>query len=238
VTNAGLDPAVLDELQQRGVRHLTHFSASRNLPHILAEGGLLSVDALREANISYEPTDPSRFDKRTDAICCNIDLPNTRYFQVAKGKINAYNFPDWVILLLKPALAARPGTGFAPGNAARKSGREIRSGAEALADLWADEAAEARRRPGHRTASPTNTQAEVLIPGRIDLADILAVVLPSAVRVREERARLHQLGHDPDRLTWRISRGMFLSDTVTSAIHTGSKVGMATWTDRPEETPA
>jgi len=238
VTNTGPDLAVLDELQQRGVRHLTHFSASRNLPHILAEGALLTVDALREANISYEPTDSSRLDRRTDAICCNIDLPNTRYFHVAKGKINAHNFPDWVILLLNPALAARPGTGFAPGNAARKSGREIRSGAEALAALWADEAAGERRRPGHRAGSPTNMQAEVLIPGRIDLADILAVVLPSGVRVREERARLHQLGHDPDRLTWRVSRGIFLSDTVASAIHMGTKVGMAPWTDRPEETPA
>lgn len=238
MTDTNLDASVLDVLNQRGVRHLTHFSASRNLPHILSEGGLLSVDALRAARLSYEPTDSSRLDRRTDAICCNIDLPNTRYFRVAQSKINAFNFPDWVILLLNPALAARPGTGFAPGNAARKSGREIGSGAEALSDLWGEEAAGEKRYPGHRPASPTNTQAEVLIPGKIDLADVLSVVLPSSVRVREERARLRQLGHDPDRLTWGVSEGIFEPSTVTTAIHTGAKIVMGSWTDQPEETPA
>jgi len=238
MTDTNLDASVLQVLQQRGVRHLTHFSASRNLPHILSEGALLSVDALREAHIAYEPTDSSRMDGRTDAICCNIDLPNTRYFRVAQGKFNASNFPDWVILLLNPALAARPGTGFAPGNAARRRGREIGSGAEALSAMWAEEAAGEKRSPAHRVGSPTNTQAEVLIPGQVDLADIFSVVLPSSVRVREERARLRQLGHDPDRLSWGVSRDIFVPNTVTTAIQTGAKIVMGPWTDRPEETPA
>lgn len=238
MTESGLDAAVLAGLQRHGVRHLTHFSASRNLPHVLTEGGLLSVDALRRGGISYEPTDSSRLDERTDAICCNIDLPNTRYFHVAKGKSNAYNFPDWVVFLLDPTLAARPGTGFAPGNAARRRGGEIGSGAGALETLWAPVAAGESRGQDHRVASPTNTQAEVLVPGRIDLTEILAVVLPSDRQVRQERARLEQVGHNPDRLTWAVSPDMFLSDRVTRAIRTGAKIRVGSWTDRTEETPA
>jgi hypothetical protein len=103
-----------------------------------------------------------------------------------------------VVLLIAPHYLWLPGTKFCPRNAAANFGRSVQSGPDAFEALFAPSVAGAydttfRRSASHPLWLPTDEQAEVLIPGRIQREDILGVVVQDEPQARREAARLEQL---------------------------------------------
>lgn len=228
---------VVAALADLSVRRLVHFTPSRNLPHILRTREIRTTAALESdpPESAFTTTDTERFDGHKDKICCSLLYPNTYYLHKAREKEPARNYPDWSILLLDPQLAAREGTLFCPRNAAAGRGGSLAAGPEGLRACYAPaingSGATWRRGDRHRPGAPTDLQAEVLIPGAIPLTSVEAIVLPSEAHVRQERARLRQVGLDPNTVQWRVSSGMFDKTTVANAARYSATLVEANWTE-------
>lgn len=184
------------QVQERGIGRLCHFTQSRSLPHILrSPGGLLPTQQLAEAKKVFNPTDTSRWDGYRDHVCCSIQYPNGWYLKEAVGREKL--FRDWVVLLVSPSYLWMDGTKFCVTNAAVRRGQLVRAGLESFKALFADEVIGRRgkiytrgRKPAYL---PTNDQAEVLIPGRIDLDAIIGLVVSSETQAQQESVRLKML---------------------------------------------
>ena len=86
--------------------------------------------------------------------------------------------------------------------------------------LFLTEAYSYRRRPKHPDFLPTDEQAEVLIPGRIDRSDVIAVAVRDDEQARDEAARMRLMDSslpelvvvpeffDPPALTRKIREGV------------------------------
>lgn len=212
----------------RGIHRLCHFTPSRNLLHIAAgRVGVLSTSALeKEERAAFNPTDIERLDGQKSHICCSIEYPNAWYFD----RVRAQNdlFPDWVILLVDPKYLWQQGTLFSPRNAAAEYGRYIAEGPTAFEAMFADEVIGTRRNVYRRTAQqspacPTDQQAEVLIPDRISINDIVGVAVKDNDQGLTERARLRANGLDPDMFRFFSAPHMFKKYELDQAIKGGKR---------------
>lgn len=190
--------AIRKSATERGITRLCHFTPSRNLAHIIAnqQGVLASRHLESDERAIFNPTDVNRYDGFPDHVCCSIQYPNAWYFKRARG--NERLFQDWVILLIKPDHLWMDGAKFCPRNAAAHMGRDVAEGPGMFEKLFAAnvDGAQGRtysRGPSHPTWLPTDEQAEVLIPDRIALADVLGVAAMSRSQGKTEIARLRQL---------------------------------------------
>jgi hypothetical protein len=141
----------------------------------------------------FAPTDLERLDRQKDHISCSIEYPNAWYFDKARAK--EILFRDWVILFIDRKYLWRDGTRFCPRNAAASFGREVRSGYSAFENLFAPQVAGTRGRNYTRTAltpdyCTTDEQAEILVPDRIALHDILGLAVHSGKQAKNEIVRL------------------------------------------------
>lgn len=213
-------------IRDRRISRITHFTNSRNLPKILSVGAILSTEELVARHIDHAVTDPERFDGHRGHVCCNIEYPNMYYFHQASARPSHVNFSDWTVLLLAPEVATVDGVLFSPGNAARGSGRFLASGAEALAAQYAERVNGFARGPRHFPSSPTDVQAEVLIPGPIPLSDVRGIVVSDDEKLRREFARLDQLGYQPGAYDWFVAPTMFARSHIVSAVQSSVPISM------------
>ena len=183
---------------ERGITRLCHFTPSRNLGHIATDlTGVLSTARLEaDERRVFNPTDRVRLDGFPDHVSCSIQYPNAWYFSTARG--NERLFRDWVVLLIRPHYLWARGTKFCPRNAAADSGRGVAEGLPAFESLYAPavrggDGRTYRRLSGRPSWLPTDEQAEVLIPDRIEHGDLLGVVVADKAQGRLELARLVQL---------------------------------------------
>jgi hypothetical protein len=158
-------------------------------------------------------------------------MPNVFYFDKAKVKSNALNYHDWVVFFLEPKLAARTGALFAPGNAAAAGGATLRPGVEGLSRLFEPQVNGWVRGEKHKFGSPTDIQAEVLIPGPIPLDAVRGIFLPSLDHVDQERGRLEQLGGTPDIFEWFACPPLFERESVRRAVQRGVALTAERWKD-------
>lgn len=226
-----LDPEVLELLKLLDITQLTHFTPARNLLNILLSGQILSTSELDSSALEHVITDADRWDGHREMVCCSIQLPNVYYFQKAQAKPSAINYDDWAVFFLEPTLAARTGTLFSPGNAALGRGVNLRSGSAGLSKLYDSQVGQFSRDPNHTLACPTDVQAEVLIPGSIDIDQVKGIYLPSPAHIRQERGRLKQLGGNPDLFAWFSCPHLFAVNTVVSAIRHGATLIAQPWED-------
>jgi hypothetical protein len=213
-------------VRHRGISRITHFTNSRNLPRILAAGAILSTAELAARQLDYAVTDPERFDGHRGHICCNIEYPNMYYFHQASARPTHVNFSDWTVLLLAPEVATTDGVLFSPGNAARGSGRFLASGPEALAAQYAANVNSYPRGSRHFPASPTDVQAEVLIPGPIPLSELRGIVVSDSETLRRELVRLEQLSFDPSIFDWYVAPTMFTKGHIVGAVQRSVPIAM------------
>lgn len=228
------DEQVASYLAERGVRRLVHFSPTRNLHRIVQSGSLRSVTTLSELGLAFAPTDRARNDRHPEMTCCSIEYPNVYYLNKAKEKDP--NFPGWAFFLLRPAVATRDGVLFSTRNASA-SEAAVGPGADALRELYADRIRGAwgktyTRGSAHRVASPTDLQAEVLVPHDIPLGDLFTVALPSASHVAQERGHLARLGLDPDTVSWSVAPEMFDVMKVRDAVTLGAALRESPWEEQ------
>lgn len=221
------------EVNKRGITRLCHFTQSRNLIHIMSGGtGVLATKKLQEDGLSaFTPTDLERLDEHEGYICCSIEYPNAWYFDHVRDK--DVLFKDWVILFIDPKYLWLSGTRFCPRNAASDHGRNIGEGEGAFLAMFADVVPGAYGKTRHRSdnhlaCSPTDDQAEVLIPDQISLSDILEIAVSTETQAKKEFARLQLLGVSEDRLKFVIATDLFQKRTLSNLIRSGK---------RPKETP-
>lgn len=226
-----MDDQVLAFLRSRGVRRLAHFSPTRNLHRILATGTITSARTLIDVGQAFAATDKARHDGHPEMTCASIEYPNVFYLKKAMERDP--NFPGWAIMLLKPEVAAHPGVLFSTRNASA-AGASIAPGASGIEALYADEVRGAwgrtyARSPLHLAASPTDLQAEVLLPHDIPLGQVLTVALPSAAHVAQERGHLSRVGVDPNEVEWSVAPGMFDVTAVQRAVADGAPITEVPW---------
>lgn len=186
--------AIKNEVVRRQITRLCHFTPSRNLIHIASgEVGLLATDKLEKSERHvFNPTDLQRLDGHKGFISCSVEYPNAWYFDVARAKDTL--FKDWVVLFINPRYLWTEGTRFCCRNAAAGRGSEVSEGAEAFMAMFAEQVIGAGgisfRRTSTRPAScPTDDQAEVLVPDRIAIEDIIAIAVSNATQAKNEAAR-------------------------------------------------
>ena len=194
---------IRERVARRGITRLCHFTPSRNLAHIVSGShGILAARHLSEDEAeTFNPTDRRRLDGYPDHVCCSIQYPNTWNF--SKKRLEERLFRDWVVVLIDARYLWELGTKFCPRNAAARQGRLVGEGVAAFEALFADvvEGVHAYvRGPSHPEYLPTDEQAEVLVPDRIDLGDVVGVVVRDDSQAAREASRLRLLGLEVPRL--------------------------------------
>ncbi len=221
---------VSQALRQVGVTRLAHFTPSKNLVHILRDDAIRSSKDLAENAPEYfSPTDRQRFDQHPDKVCCSFEFPNGYYLAKAQGKTEFLNYPDWLCLLLDIKLVERPGTLFSGCNAAKGSGAYLQAGGQAVLACYAPKVGPWSRRQSHHPLATTDLQAEVLVPGPIDLSHLHGIVVASAEAAANEYGRLETLGVNRNGLRWIVAPVFFNRDLLSSRLRFGGRIEERDW---------
>jgi hypothetical protein len=160
------------------IPYLVHFTRAVNLPSILANG----IYPVSRANELAQPplvNDMVRLDGHRDAVSTSIAHPNCQMFYKLRQDHKDTGV-EWVVLALNPRILWTMPCAFCRYNAA-----DARISAQPVADLSGVNALRGMFEPleGHesrvdqklRTYDTTDVQAEVLVFGIIQPADIFAV---------------------------------------------------------------
>lgn len=222
------------EADRRGISRICHFSPSRNLIHIASGSvGILATSRLNADERSlYTATDLQRLDGKTEYISCSVQYPNGWYFD--KARIKDQIFKDWVVLLISPYYLWQEGTLFCPRNAAASSGGEIKEGTDAFISLFSSHVVGAygktrSRSRLHPDCYPTDDQAEVLIPDRIRLEDIIGIAVRDVSQAKAEAAALRLVGVSPDRFKFVVAPLFFDKHKLSQTIRSGKLPTCSTW---------
>lgn len=171
---------ILELVRDRKIPFLTHFTRLENLASTMQHGLLPRADVTRHAADAIT-NDGLRLDGRQEYNCLSVSFPNSlMFYRFRKDNVGS----EWVVLLLPPVLLGRSGALFCKHNAAdsRISSTDAcaLSTPAALAAMF-DEIPNHQSRADQRLKDkdPTDVQAEILLPGRIEPEMIKAVVFPS-----------------------------------------------------------
>ena len=180
----------------RGITRLCHFTPSRNLMHIANDRqGILASKHLKSNERSvFNPTDSKRFDGHPSHVCCSIQYPNAWYFR--KAREGEKLFLDWVVLLIRSHYLWLSGAKFCPRNAAAGSGKYVQEGEQAFNSLFEETVEGSQtftRGPLHPSFLPTDQQAEVLIPDRVEWWDVIGIAVYDEAQAKREASRLEML---------------------------------------------
>lgn len=225
---------IRNECLKRGITRICHFTPSRNFVHMAASGvGILSTRKLKEEErCMYTPTDLLRLDGQEGFVCCSIEYPNSWYFAKARAKETL--FADWVILFIDPKYLWMPGTKFCPRNASKGRGRYVLEGEEAFGELFSDIISIGGRTivraPQHLPCCPTDDQAEVLIPDRIPLQDVIGVAVSSEEQAKKEIVRLQLARLESGLFRWVIAPVLYDKYALSTAIRSGTRPVEIPWT--------
>lgn len=221
-------------MRRRGITRLCHFTPSRNLVHIASSGaGLLSTQHLKaEERSVFTPTDLQRLDAQEGAVSCSVEYPNSWYFDRVRDRDTV--FKDWVVLLIDPQYLWRDGTLFCPRNAAANFGREVQPGYEAFMKLYSAAVQGAygktyKRAPQHLLASPTDDQAEVLVPDAILWTDVFGFVVRDKSQAKRELLRLQMLQVEMNTVQIVISSTLYDKYELSRSIRLGKRPAAIAW---------
>jgi hypothetical protein len=197
------------------------------------EQAILATRKLKEDERRlFTPTDLRRLDGDEGCVCCSIEYPNGWYFDKARGADAL--FRDWVVLLIKPDYLWMEGTRFCPRNAAAGAGREIARGSVGFLKLFTTSVVGAYGRRyvrlrAHLNCCPTDDQAEVLVPDRIPLADVLGVVVSSESQAKNEVARIRIAQAPRPPFPILISPTLFDKQALSAAIRSNTRPSETRW---------
>lgn len=230
----GLD-SIGEQVEERGIRRLCHFTPSRYLfPILSSERGLRSLMDLRRNGIEVS-CDRFRLDGHPDHLRLSVHFPNARCFEKIR---RSRRLGDWVVLFMEPTLLWRLGTKFCPVNAATDRGRKIREGADAFRAMFEPAVAGRRTRNGcrthrrrhHRRFLPTSQQAEVLVPNGIPRKHITGIAVRDEAQAAREHHRLLDHGIAPPRLV--VAPEFYEPRSRSGLLRVGEKPAETPW--RPE----
>ena len=189
----------------------------------MLQSGLLKDRATldREESRVVNPTDEFRLDGHREAICCTVEYPNTYYLDVAANKEKM--FEGWVVLFIDPSYLHQEGTLFAEGNAAAKNGCMIKTGLPGYLSMFPNASRGYPRKATQLLCSPTDLQAEVLIPGPIPVGTIIGMAMKDERQVATELARWETLGIPKPEIPIFVAPVLFKKTEVRDHIWQGRK---------------
>ncbi len=112
---------ILDELKNRGIEYLVHFTNLNNLESIVTHE-LLTRECLNRLNIDYDYNDEERIDGIENSISTSITSPNYKMFYPLRLENPS---SDWVILFINAEKALKLECAFCKTNAANNNVRFI-----------------------------------------------------------------------------------------------------------------
>ena len=127
------------------------------------------------------------------------------------------------------------GTRFCPRNAASNHGANIAEGEQAFKNMFTDSVPGAysqvrKRCDTHLKCSPTDDQAEVLVPDRISLDDISAIAISTEAQAKNEFARFEILEVSKEKVNFVIAPDLFRKQALSNAIRSGQRPQEIPWT--------
>jgi hypothetical protein len=232
VTNS---PTVEEQIRHRGITRICHFTPSRNLVHIAAEGrGILSTAQLsQDERALFTQQDLARLDAHPEHISCSIQYPNAWYYASKRNPVGeGANFPDWVMLAVDPQHLARADTLYCQNNAG--GGTRLEAGAKAFEGLYAAKVEDSKGRTFNRTpkrpqSCPTNDQAEAMIHQQIPLDDIKTIFVPDTAQAARVYVQLEQVGGDASRFRYAIAESFFNPYRMSAEIRKGVAPAEIPW---------
>lgn len=201
-----------NEVAQREITQLIHFTPALNLLSIFEQGAILSrqrLDSTSEITPDLhmedylEINDERRYDNRLDCINTSIQRPNSYLLRNFRNKTNtAKEHFVWCIISLKPDLIWREGTVFSISNAASTFSKQqgFKEGHEHFSKLFQENLTTAKgtfRRTRLDDAYPTDIQAEVLIPDGICVSNIQKVYFENEDDLHSIKAGIKVLYEGP-----------------------------------------
>ena len=142
----------------------------------------------------FHSNDEGRWDKRLECINMSIERINTRLLWAMQQRPENVGRDPWCILEVDPVCIEKAGVLFTVANAASKHVRlhGTTSGIEGLAAMFADSIISGRQTESHETETytvtrsyelpknrPTDSQAEVLVPGALSIEMLDGIVFKS-----------------------------------------------------------
>lgn len=196
----------LEEIRNKAINSLVHFTSTINLMSIYEQGHILSRDELKGLGIDnpelddyVEFNDSIRLDKRESYINTSIMFPNHFLFSRFRQK-SALAYMNWCVIRIDPKYIYAEDTLFSVTNAASSAARNqygIRGDIDAFRKLF-DSPLTISGFSGQRTLVRSNTaeyhttcvQAEVLVKERIPVEDIIEVCFKDDAELSATRAAM------------------------------------------------
>ena len=153
--------AMEQEIRNRKIRSMYHFTDIRNLPSILTRG-LLPRTKLNDGHMNFQANDSQRLDGCQDAVCTTISHTNGKMlYRLLRNTLNHY-----AVIELIPEQVLTRDCGFCPTNAACSymNGRN-RKGIDCFRAMFS----------GPNACFPRDEQAEILVFETIPVSAIRAI---------------------------------------------------------------
>lgn len=191
----------------RGIEHLIHFTATKNLYSILEQGKLMSRSKIESLDIEQfdildyaQFTDTVRYDD-TNYINLSISSTNSFLFSKFQERTNDDFTITWCVLKINPIYLYHSDTLFSVTNAASNAAKRqfgISGDLEKLKMLFAKELRITTShgvRPLYRGTLPlkypTDAQAEVLVKDEISIDYITEICFKNDDELAQAKAAMH-----------------------------------------------
>ena len=182
------DSSILGSISSRDITELLHFTTNPGLTGIIATEQLLSRSQLSENQYLehiYRPNSRYRREapKYWDYINLSVSAINAQFFDICSKGWWRDSEMFWVVLSLRPDVAADSGVLFATGNMGYE-GMLPSTGAAAWEGLFADRTYYGfgkyiRRASSLHPRYPTDSQAEVLYPRTLPITAVQRIYVQS-----------------------------------------------------------
>ncbi len=214
--------SIQNEIINRGIENIYHFTTIENLMSILERGFIYSrskVNALRKADDGFYSDDYVDYmdEKRLDGLCDYINLsvsrPNWYLMNSYSKKIELADF-EWCIIELTTESLSLADTLFSVGNAASSVSKKygVTSGLKAFDAMFQEEVITTRKKytrfrlPDNFT---TDIQAEALVKDQIAIDKIKHIYLASNNQLMKHRSGFKLLNLDNS--LFEVNEEMFKS---------------------------
>lgn len=164
---------IAELVAQRKITRVCHFTTRQNLIYIGDVGGILANADLRMRSVPARINDKHRYDNHQGYVCTSIQYPNVRLLSDFADRFGG----EWIVLLIRPEVLETRGTLFSDTNAS-SAGAVLKPGLEGLERLFSDRWRLGTRTTQHLASTPTDLQAEALIPTRIENDLVYGVAVP------------------------------------------------------------
>lgn len=190
------------EINERGIEYLIHFTPTINLLSIFEQGKLLSRSLLEKNDIDdtlldfIEFLDSIRYDDK-QFINLSISSPNYYLFNRFRERTQDKPYINWCVLKINPKYILQKDTLFAVTNAASSiaknnygiSGDILKF--KKLFDNGLSLKIGVVQRGNLKSKYPTDVQAEVLVKNEINIKDILEVCFKDEADLARGKAALN-----------------------------------------------